>query len=112
MLLPGTHDTVMVRGVTWTFRVQWLTTALETPVDLTNWTGALKIKSRKQSTDSLTQLTTANGRLTLDDEGNIVGTLTATQVDALPLGTLWYELELSSSEESVQLLAGRVRVDP
>lgn len=112
MLLPGSHDTIMVRGVSWSFRVQWLVTADETPVDLTGWSGVLRIKTRKQAEESLSELTTGNGRLTLDDDGNVVATLPTSVVDSLPIGTLWYELELSSGEESVQLLAGRVRVDP
>jgi len=112
MLIPGSHDTVMYQGVSWTFRVQWLVGEASEPVDLTGYTGALRVKTRKQADISLTELTTGNGRLTLDADGNIVGRLDKEVVNALPVGTLWYELELFSTDDSVQLLAGRVRVEP
>ena len=81
-------------------------------MDLSAWSGQLNIKTRSQADSSVVSCTTANGGLTLDDEGNISAHLTKAQVNTLPVGTLFYELELSNSEESVQLLAGRVRVEP
>ena len=112
MLIPGRHDTTIVRGASWDFRVQWLVTEAETSVDLSSWTGQLNIKPRSQASDPILVCSTANGSLTLDDEGNIRASLPRDQVDTLPVGTLFYEIELSSAEESVQLLAGRVKVEP
>lgn len=112
MLIPGRHDTTIVKGASWSFRVQWLVTEDETPVNLSSWSGQLYIKSRRQSEVSLLSCTTANGALQLDADGNISAHLTKTQVNTLPTGTLFYELELSNAQESVQLLAGRVKVDP
>lgn len=112
MFIPGNHDTVMYRGVMWTFRVQWLITDDETPADLTGWEGVLRIKTRKQATESLLELTTSNGRLELTATGDIVARLDNTLVDTLPLGSLWYELEVSSADEQMQLLHGHVKVEP
>jgi hypothetical protein len=112
VLIPGKHDTTMVKGASWSFRVQWLVTEAETPVDLSSWSGQLLIKARRQNATPLLTCSTGNGRMTLDDEGNILARLTKDQVNTLPVGTLFYEVELTSSEESVQLLAGRVTVEP
>lgn len=112
MLIPGRHDTTIVRGASWDFRVQWLVTEAETPVDLSSWTGQLLIKTRRQNATALLSCTTANGGLTLDSQGNIRAHLSKAQVNTLPVGTLFYELELSSAEESIQLLAGRAKVEP
>lgn len=111
MLLPGKHDVTMVRGVSWDLRVQWLVSGDE-PVDLTGWSGALRIKRRPQDATSVLECTTANGRLELDDEGYVVARLSKTLVDTLPLGSMSYELELFSTNESVQLLSGAVKVTP
>jgi hypothetical protein len=112
VLIPGRHDTTIVKGASWDFRVQWLVTEAETPVDLSSWSGQLNIKPRSQASDPILVCSTENGSLTLDDEGNVRARLTKEQVNSLPVGTLFYEVELSSAEESVQLLAGRVKVEP
>lgn len=112
MLIPGKHVLTIVRGVSWDFTVQWLVTPAETPVDLSGWTGHLLIKPRKQDDDVLMACTTANGRLVLDDEGYVRAKLTRQLVDTLPVGTFWYELELFNADDSVQLLADAVKVEP
>lgn len=113
MLIPGVHNTTIVRGSSWAYNVQWFTTEDETPVNLTGWTGVLRIKSSKNDDDALATLTTQNGKLTLDANGNISARLTKAEVDQLPLGFgMWYEIELNSSTESVQLLTGSIGVEP
>lgn len=113
MLIPGRHDTTIVNGASWDYRVRWLVGENEDPVDLSGWSGQLLIKAKPQDAESraLMVCSTANGRLTLDADGNIIASLTRAQVKSLPVGTVFYELELSSATESVQLLAGRVKVE-
>lgn len=112
MLIPGRHDTTIVKGASWDLTVQWLVTADETPVDLDGWAGVLRIKLRKQSEGALIECSSGNGRLTLDSDGYVIARLTKEQVETLDVGTFFYELELSSGDEAVQLLAGRVKVEP
>lgn len=113
MLIPGKHDAIVVKGASWAFRVRWLVGNNEDPVDLTGWSGQLLIKAKRQDAESraLAVCSTANGRLELDEDGNVTARLTKAQVESLPVGTMFYELELMSSTESVQLLAGRLKVD-
>lgn len=112
MLLPGKHVLTIIRGVSWDFTVQWLVTPDETPVDLTGWTGHLLIKKAKQDEQPLLACSTANGRLTLDEDGYVRARLSKELVDTLPIGTFAYELELFNDDDSVQLLADAVKVVP
>jgi hypothetical protein len=84
-----------------------------TPVDLAGYTARMQIRATKASTTILLELTTANGRITIDNTAKTI-TLTISAVDTAALTFLEgvYDLELISAGLVVtKLLEGSVFVE-
>ena len=84
------------------------------PVDLTGYTAEMDIRQSKKSSDTILELTTSNGLLTL---GGVQGTITinipANTTDALDFTWGEYDLELYPSGDAIKairLLEGKINL--
>jgi hypothetical protein len=62
-------------GASKALQFQWFlvdsTTKVKTPVDLSSYSGKMQIKAEEGDTSALMELSTANGRMTLTDDGEV-----------------------------------------
>lgn len=114
MLQPGTYRIDIPQGLSWSMSIQWLVGEPETPVDLSGYSAVLEIRERQNNTAEVMEQLTSPADITLDEFGNITARMTPSATALLPLGSYWYELELSAGNggEIVQLLRGEARVSP
>ena len=64
--------------------------------DLTNYIGRMKVKKFIGSADNLIELTTSNGRMTLDNQGTTELSITAADMADLTAGKYVYDIEFES----------------
>lgn len=64
--------------------------------DLTSYTGRMKVKKFIGSADSVIELTTANGRMTLDNQGTAVLYVSAVDMADVPAGKYVYDIEFEA----------------
>lgn len=86
----------------------------QNPIDLTGYTARMQIREKIESDTVLLELTTENGRITLNQEpGTIDLKINSLDSESLPEGKSAYDLELVSSTNFVtRLLKGGVDIDP
>lgn len=107
---PAEHDLYIVRGDTWQQDFIYESPA-DTPVDLTGYSARLQVRKARFSDSTLLALSSDDGDITLDDEGNIQVTATAAVTALLDFSTARYDLELTSAGGIVTtLLEGEVRL--
>lgn len=113
MLEPGKYRIVIRQGLTWSFNIQWLIGEFETVVDLSGYSAVLEIRERPNNTSEVMVRLQSPSNITLDSSGNIAAHMIPAATALLPLGSYWYELELTagSNGEKTQLLRGEVRVE-
>lgn len=107
MLASGSKlDLVMVQGATFEKAFEWKD-ASKVNIDLTGYTARLQVRSETDSSTSLLELTTENGRITLNDPttGVIQLYVSAADTAALTFNTGVYDLELQHTA------SGRTIVD-
>lgn len=92
----------------------WRPTLTLRDTDLTGYTARMQIRADIDATDVLLELSTANGKITIDGPaGQIKPVLTDTQTATLTWTDGVYDLELTAPGGDVQrLLKGPVEVDP
>ena len=90
---PGRYNITVYKGTTFQLSPTWKVDNL--PVDLTGYSAAMQV--RDVSNNLITEISTANGRATIDGAlGTVNLTLTATQTAALTAGNYNYDLNLTS----------------
>lgn len=104
--MATTANLVIDQGTTFTTTIN-LTNDDGTEKDLTDYTVSSQIR-KSYYTNTYTAFTTAKADLT----GEITLSLTATQTSALKAGRYVYDLEITSSEETVRVIEGIVTVTP
>lgn len=110
------YNITIEQGATFTRTITWYSDlAMTTPVVLTSYTAAMKVKTKDLAT---TVLSSAAGTITLTlggTAGTIVITISATNTAALTPtadGEYAYDLELTLAGVVTRLLEGRVTVSP
>lgn len=100
------YDLVMVQGATFEKAFEWKD-ASKIAINLTGYTARLQIRSDTDSSTTLLELTTENGRITLNDPttGVIQLYVSAADTAALTFNTGVYDLELQHTA------SGRTIVD-
>jgi hypothetical protein len=84
-----------------------------TPLNLTGYTARMQVRERVESSAVLLELTTENGRITIDGPtGTVTLALTATETAAIDWAAGVYDLELVDGATVYRPLEGRVRIDP
>jgi hypothetical protein len=104
-----TINLTIQKGATWTQSIRWLTSG--EIVDITGFTGRMKIKKNYYSTSSEIELTTQNNRMLLGgDKGTIEIGLTSNETEQLIPGKYVYDLELINGSSVINLMNGQITV--
>mgnify|MGYP007077436155 CR=1 FL=1 len=109
--MAATYNFTIDEGETWNLSMTWYTDSTKTTeVDLTGYTGRMKIKESFDGADIL-ELTTANGKITL---GGVAGTisldLTEADTTSLEPRSYVYDLELVVGSTVKRLIEGTINV--
>lgn len=95
---PGRYNLTVYKGTTFELKPVWKIGG--TPVILTGYTADMQVRYATD-TDIIVELSTANGRITIDAAyGRINLLLTAAQTSDLPAGTYQYDLNLTNTSDS------------
>lgn len=111
--VSGTCNLTVEQGATWSVTVTWEVDG--SPVNLTNYSARMQVRTRHEASATLVSLTSAvGGGLTLGGVAGTIGiALSATATAALPAGGHVYDLEMVSGAGVVtRLLEGRFTVTP
>lgn len=113
--MTGKYKITINQGATFTLPLTVSDTISDvvTPRDLTDYTARMKIKNSVFDTAALIELTTENGRITIDPDqvantGKLTLTITATDTAALDFDRGVYDLELVNGSVVERLLEGAV----
>lgn len=103
---PGGYDVVCPQGSTLSLTFQWKINGI--PVNLTGYTAKLQVRESYNAASTLIALTSSPvAGLTVDGNGNIGVTVSATTTAAVPAGTYVWDIELTSGTTVTRLLQGR-----
>ena len=98
------------QGTTFAKRLTWRDKN-KRPVPLTGYTARMQVRPTAASAEIITELSTANGRITLGELGVIQLNLTASETSALKAGV--YDLEMTDGDGRVtRLIEGKINVSP
>lgn len=110
-MTPGKYNMICAQGATFSKRLTW--TISDVPVDLTGYTARMQARVNYGSSCSpIFTITTENGGITLDDEGNIDLLIDADETEAFVAKEYLYDLELDSGSEVYRIVEGKFIVTP
>lgn len=110
-MTPGKYNMICPQGATFTKRLTW--TIDDIPVDLTGYTGRMQARvNYGTSCDPIFTITTENGGITLDDEGNIDLLIDAEDTELFVAREYLYDLELDGGSEIYRIVEGKFIVTP
>lgn len=108
---PGKYNMICPQGATFTQRLTW--TIGDVPVDLTGYTARMQAKtSHTAKCDPIFDITTENGGISVDDEGNIDLLIEASETETFIAKEYVYDLELVAGSEVYRLVEGKFIVTP
>ena len=108
---PGKYNIVCPQGTTLSKRLTW--TIDDIPVDLTTYTARMQARvSYDNKCDPIFTITTENGGITLDDEGNIDLLINSEDTENFVARDYLYDLELISASTVIRLIEGKFIVTP
>lgn len=108
-MIAGVYNITIEQGATF-YKVMTLS-ASSSPVNLTGYTARMQIRPEVESSEVLAELTTANGRITLNAQGQITWTIPANVTATIDVDGV-YDMELIEPGGHVhRLLKGKVRLD-
>lgn len=95
---PGRYNLAVYKGTTFELKPVWKIGGV--PVNLSGYTADMQVRYATD-TSIIVELSTANGRITIDSAyGRVNLKLTATETAALPAGTYQYDLNLTNTADS------------
>lgn len=109
-MAAGLYKIVCEQGATFNLPLQWID-ATGAPVDMTGYSAQMDVRASKTSAEVLVELSTANGRISLDSAGNITLSISATDTATLIPGQYVYDLELTNGSSVERLIEGAFVVD-
>lgn len=118
--MAATQDLELDQGAYWSREIEW-TDDTEAAVDVTGYTARMQIRRKVQSTETLLELTTENGRITLGGTALPqimleIGATASAELPATPFDHRWYyDLELlpaGDDDLAIRLMQGRFIVSP
>jgi hypothetical protein len=89
------YNTVIDQGATWYLTVTYQNPN-GTPINITNYTAALQLRSLPSDATAVLSLTTGAGITITGATGTVAITASATQTRAIDEGNYYYDLEISS----------------
>lgn len=108
MISPGTYNITAYQGATFNFVATYSISA--SPVDLTNYTAAMQIRTAYSASSAVLSLTSASGITLGDAAGTITVEISAATMASVNAGTYVYDMELDSGSEVTRLLQGTFNV--
>ena len=111
-MIAGEHDFTIEQGATFTRIVQWKNSA-GNPVDLTDYTAAMKVRESYDTGTVLISLTTGGSGIVITaGTGVLTITISATVTASLDFDRAVYDLELDDgSGVKTRLLQGHVTLE-
>lgn len=110
-MTPGKYNMVCPQGATFSKRLTW--TIDDVPVDLSGYTAKMQAKVSYGSTCTpIFTISTENGGISLDDEGNIDLLIDADETETFIARDYLYDLELDSGSEKYRIIEGKFVVTP
>lgn len=95
---PGRYNLTVYQGVTFSLKPVWKIGGV--PVIMSNYSADMQVR-QAADTDIIVELSTANGKITIDSAyGRINLNLTASDTAALPAGTYKYQLNITDNNTS------------
>lgn len=95
---PGRYNLTVYQGTTFDLKPVWKIGGV--PVDLTGYTADMQVRYATD-TSIIVELSTANGRITIDAAyGRVNLHISATDTAALPAGVYQYDLNLTNTNDS------------
>jgi len=110
-MTPAKYNMICPQGATFTKRLTW--TIDEVPVDLSGYTARMQARtSYKDTCNPIFDITTENGGITLDDEGNIDLLIDSDETESFVAREYLYDLELDSGAQVYRIIEGKFVVTP
>lgn len=110
-MTPGKYNMICPQGATFTKRLTW--TIEDVPVDLTGYTGRMQAKvSYSNKCQPIFTITTENGGILVDDEGNIDLLISSDDTEIFIPKEYIYDLELEKNNTVYRILEGKFIVTP
>lgn len=109
-MMPGKYNMVCAKGATFTKRLTWSIDGI--PVDLTGYTAHMQARDKYSSPTAIFTLSTSDGSIVLDDEGNIDLTIDADVTETFVPKDYVYDLELEVGTEVYRIIEGKFIVTP
>lgn len=108
---PGKYNMICPQGATFSIRLTW--TIDDQPVDLTGYTARMQSRPNyKKDCSPIFDITTENGGIVVDDQGNIDLLIEAEETENFFPREYVYDLELDSGAEVYRLMEGKFIVTP
>jgi len=111
-MTAGIYNAVMDQGSLWTLQVTYEDNT-GTPINLTNTTAKMQLRSQPQDTVVALTLSSANGDIVITPLTGIISiTATSAQTGAVDEGTYFYDLEITdtASGEDTRIIQGQIIV--
>jgi hypothetical protein len=110
-MTPGKYNMICPQGATFSKRLTW--SIDDEPVDLTGYTARMQAKDKVGSTcNPVVNITTENGGISLDDEGNIDLLISASDTASIYAKDYFYDLELVTGSTVYRVIEGKFIVTP
>jgi hypothetical protein len=110
-MTPGKYNMICPQGATFTKRLTW--TIDDIPVDLTGYTARMQAKiSHSSKCQPIFNITTENGGISVDDEGNIDLLIDADDTSDFIAKEYLYDLELINASQVYRIVEGKFIVTP
>ena len=98
----GSYDILCEQGATF-LRVLEVTDSVGDPINYSGYTARMQVRRRVDSDDVIIELTTENGRISMNSSGQIVLSISATDTADIQTGGV-YDLEIINSSNEVERL--------
>ena len=111
-MAAGIYNTVIDQGADWFINFVY-ENPNGTPVNITNYTAALQVRTSALAKTAVLTLTTQNGGLTIiGAQGKIAAHATAAQTSAITNGKYAYDLEITEPTQGIvtRLIQGTIQV--
>lgn len=109
-MVPGKYNMICPQGATFSQRLTW--TIADDPVDLSGYSARMQVRDKHKGSCLILDLSTNNGQISLDDEGNIDLLVDAETTEEIVPREYVYDLELNSGQEIYRLVEGKFIVTP
>lgn len=109
----GVYDSVIDQGADWYLNFQYQTSA-GVPIDLTNYTARMQLRSLPEDPIAALTLTTGNGITITGSTGLVAVHATSTQTGSIDAGYYYYDVEITAPVTGVvtRLIQGQFQVNP